>query len=152
MSVETLVLMEQLADNQAEDAAVRDYALFRVIGRISNNDVAGQAERLANFVRDHVTYVRDPVGHEFITSPKVMLEQIDQHGYTFGDCDDHVMLLSALLGSVGIPAIPVGVKLGASRGFNHVIVSADINGEWIDIDPCAKLKGQPVYTERLIAT
>ena len=55
-----------------------------------------QAKALYYFVRDEFDYVPDPVAYDYIKSP---LESLYSKG---GDCDDATVLLSSLLGAVGI--------------------------------------------------
>lgn len=151
MSVETLLLMEELSDKIGQTSEFREFTVRHVLGRIRDNDIEEQVRRILAFVKEHVIYVRDPVGREYITSPAVMLDTIRGTGFVHGDCDDHVVLLNALAASIGIPAIPVGVELGNTGYYNHVISSVNVRGNWVDLDPCAKIRPQPVYRRRLIA-
>lgn len=120
----------------------------RMLKGVRDNDQNAQAKRLLDFVRAKMIYTADPLGSEQITDPVNLLLDIQQRGEARGDCDDHVVLLASLLGSIGIPAEPLAVKYKGSR-YNHVIVRAKLGGEWVEMDPCSKSGPQPVYRDML---
>lgn len=115
-----------------------------------------QAKALFVFVRDKFDYVRDPSSYEYVKTP---IESLNNLG---GDCDDASVLLSSLLGSIGVRTRLVFVP-------SHVYVEAHIEeassrykaykGEdWIALDPTCKncefgkvnikyLKTQKAYLE-----
>jgi len=128
---------------------IREYSISLLRG-LQDNDQLGQANRLIDFVRKNLTYVRDPVGGEYIVSPVRLLQGFSSNGYMAGDCDDHVLLLNSLLGAVGIVTKPVGVKFNGSSVWNHVVSGIYLKGELWLVDPCAKRLPQPEYTETLI--
>jgi len=114
---------------------------------LSNNDILGQVNRAVSFVRQNVTYIRDPVDSEYVISPVRMLDSFTATGYMAGDCDDHVMLLNTMLGSVGIQTKFVGVKFGNASEYNHVISGIFVGGQMYLVDPCAKGSTQPTYSD-----
>ena len=116
-----------------------------------NNDVQGHARVLIQWVKSHMIYLADPDGAEFIQTPTVLLNVIAAKGTAYGDCDDHVVLLGALLNAIGIPARAAAVKLHGSEYYNHVIIEYQVNGEWVTCDPCAKGVPTPNYNDRLVA-
>lgn len=128
---------------------IREYAIQLVRG-LRNNDQIGQANRIIDFVRKNLTYVRDPIGGEYIVSPVRLLEQFQATGYMAGDCDDHVVLLNSLLGAVGIPTKAVGVKFRTTERYNHVVSGVQVLGQLYLVDPCSKMLPQPVYKETLM--
>jgi len=128
---------------------IREFAISLLRG-LPNNDILGQTYRLVDFVRDNVTYVRDPVNAEYVVSPINMLNSWVMHGYMAGDCDDHTMLLNSLLTSIGIQTKFVGVKFGPTAIFNHVISGVFLGGKIYLVDPCAKGGTEPEYKETLI--
>jgi transglutaminase-like putative cysteine protease len=117
---------------------------------VTNNDIRTQVSRVTQFVKDNVTYIRDPEGAEYLVSPVRMLSSFQLYGFMMGDCDDHVILLNTMLGSIGIPTKCVGVKFGNSSEFNHVISGVQCCGSFQLIDPCAKGATQQVYNETLM--
>lgn len=125
-------------------------ATVRLLEGLENNDIDGQIQRVFDFVKENMIYVRDPINSEYVISPVRHLRSIAQHGQTHGDCDDHVLLMNSMLGSVGIQTKFVGVKL-RSNVFNHVISSVlTKSGEWVDLDPCAKQLPQRHFQDRLV--
>lgn len=142
--------LQFLVDQFGRDPGVRAAAERIVTTRI-NNDVRRWVTTLTEWVRNHLTYVMDPDGAEYFQSPLVLLNRIFSGQPAYGDCDDHVLLLGALLVSVGVPVVVNGVKLPGATHFNHVILQAVINGRPVDIDPVAKGVNSPTYSERLIA-
>ena len=132
------------------DPRIRAATLPILSSRI-NNDVRNNANTIANWVMRKMVYLADPDGGEFIQTPLVLLNTIGQKGFAYGDCDDHVVLLGAMLTSVGIPARAVAVKLHGSDVYNHVVVEYLYQGQPILIDPCAKTVPTPAYRDRLVA-
>ncbi len=144
-------ILQGLAEQFARDPSIREFTVNEVLCSSRNNDVAGHVSKIADFVMEQLIYTRDPVGSEYVISPINLIGQIVANQHPTGDCDDHVLLLNSMLGSVGVPTKVVAVKLNGSALFNHVISSALINNTWTDIDPCAKEVQQPFYTEKLNA-
>jgi len=136
--------MEEEVSRCSTDPTVRELAVNLMAG-VENNDLTEQINRVVHFVMSNVTYVRDPVDGEYLVSPLKLIADYYQQGFAIGDCDDHVMLLNSLLGSIGFQTKAVGVKFGGSPDFNHVISGVILNGQLIQIDPCAKSGPQPQY-------
>lgn len=142
--------MEAVVQQSRSDSTIRQLAV-QIVAGLPNNDLEGQVSRLTQWVKDNVTYVRDPADSEYLVLPLRMISDFFTSGVMLGDCDDHVMLLNSLLESVGFTTKPVGVKFGGSAEFNHVISGVlRGNGQWELIDPCAKSGPQPVYAETLM--
>lgn len=142
-----LVGLNEIVTHYSSNTAVRAAAIYQLKG-LDNDDQMGQAIRLHAFVRDNVTYVGDPIEGEFVTSPFQLLAGIANEQQVFGDCDDHAVLLSAMLQSLGLPSLVVAVKLGAD--YDHAVSIAEINGRWVVLDPCAKDGSMPDYAEILL--
>lgn len=128
---------------------IREYAISLLQG-LRDNDQVGQANRLVDFVRSKLTYVRDPLNSEYIVSPVRLLQNYQRTGYMAGDCDDHVLLLNSLLGAVGIPTKAIGVKFNNPTVYNHVVSGVQIRGQLFLVDPCAKRLPQPHYSDTLM--
>lgn len=141
--------MEISARRYALVPYIREYAVALLKG-LRNNDQLGQANRLIDFVRKNLTYVRDPVMGEYVVSPVRLLQDFQNSQYMAGDCDDHVLLLNSLLGAIGIMTKAVGVKFGRTDRFNHVISGIKLQGRLFLVDPCAKKLPQPNYPETLM--
>lgn len=140
--------------------ALRDYygalpvirsAAIAIAGGNQDDDDQGNVDRLASFVRTAVIYQKDPLNAEFVQAPDVMLLNITKRGYTYGDCDDHVLLFASLAESLGVRTAIAGVKL-ESGSFNHVIaVPAIEDRNLIDVDLCAKHGEALAYAEKILA-
>lgn len=99
---------------------------------VPEKDKLGEMLAVHNWVMNHLRYVNDPYGTEFITYPETLaFERQD------GDCDDHVILESAMLGSIGIPTRYITVGFNG-KPFSHVYLGAIIKGELIPLDPIMK--------------
>lgn len=144
-----LQIMEGVVNQYLGVPLIREATVGLMRG-VANNDIRTQVSRVTQFVKDHVTYIRDPEGAEYLVSPVRLLTSYQNFGYMMGDCDDHVMLLNTMLGSIGIPTKCVGVKFGGASEFNHVISGVKCCGGFQLIDPCAKGAIQPVYNETLM--
>lgn len=141
--------MEGLVGQYLSTPLIREATVGLMKG-VANNDIRTQVLHVTQFVKDSVTYIRDPEGAEYLVSPVRMLQSFQAYGYMMGDCDDHVILLNTMLGSIGIPSKCVGVKFGGSSEFNHVISGVQCCGGMQLIDPCAKGATQQVYNETLM--
>lgn len=124
--------------SQIEDYVVTDGSIKQSADTISvfgcGNDRVCQAKAQYLFVRDKIIYTNDPLRHEFVKTP----------GYTLdvgaGDCDDHAVLLSSLLNSIGIETRFIFVP-------SHVYIQAylpeslnkyqDDDG-WVNLDATCK--------------
>lgn len=147
----TLRLLTDWKDYYGTLPAIRAAALI-VAGGTIDNDQAGQAAALAQFVRRALVYQADPVNSEFVQSPDVLLLAISDSptGTAAGDCDDHVLLFCALAESLGIPCDAAGVQANGSAAVNHVIAVVHLPGRDVDLDLCAKSGWVPQYPEKLI--
>ena len=133
----------------AGSAIVRNRAIqiLRDAG-IKERDKRSEVSAIHAFVKKHLRYVSDPLWYEFVTFPETLLaDRAD------GDCDDHAVLESALLGAIGIPTRFV------TYGFNgnppsHVALHALVGKKWIPLDPIVKDKPDgwevPDYDSRTI--
>jgi len=137
-------------DQFGRDPRIRAATLPLLSSRI-NNDIRNNASTVAAFVMRKMIYLADPDGGEFIQTPLVLLNTIGLKGFAYGDCDDHVVLLGAMLVSIGIPARAVAVKLHGSDHYNHVVIDYPLNGKTVLVDPCAKTVATPHYRDRLVA-
>jgi len=140
--------MEEQVAQATVDPAVREWAAY-ICRNLTNNDLPGQVAAITQFVRRNVTYVRDPVGQEYLVAPRQMLTQYSETGAMLGDCDDHVMLLNGLLQSVGFDTQCLGVKHGGASDYNHVISGVKSDRGVVQIDPCQKDGNDKTYADVL---
>lgn len=140
--------LNQLKTYYGSLPAIRSAALA-IASPSSDDDDAGNVSKIADFVRRAVIYVKDPLNSELTQTPDVLLLAIHNNGTARGDCDDHVLLFASLVESLGIFCTIAGVKAPGSTTFNHVIAIAYPNENPTQIDLCAKLGQNPVYSEVL---
>lgn len=117
------------------------------------------------WVKDHFHYVHDPHGLEYVKSPEVSDQEIAQHGFFMGDCDDAAAYLAALLKAIGYPVRLIVVSPTSSPfdDYQHIFVRVYIprksqifgsdgstNDPWVSLDPTAKGKpfGWAVVSKR----
>lgn len=145
-----IAAIQNVIDQFGRDPRVRG-ATVELLNSRYNNDIRSHANTIAQWVMNHMVYLMDPDGGEFVQTPLVLLSAIAKKGFAYGDCDDHVVLLGAMLVSIGIPARAVAVKLHGAEHYNHVVIEYPYQNSWILIDPCAKLVRTPNYRDRLVA-
>lgn len=148
--LQILATLERLKNFFGTVPAIRAAALT-IAATSANNDQAGHVARLAQFVRSALIYVADPINAEWIQTPDVLLLEINSRGHARGDCDDHCLLFASLAESLGVPCQIVGVVSHGGSSFDHVIVTATVDGVDQDFDLCAKNGEQPMYSEKLFA-
>lgn len=153
-AVQILRFMESVRRRREREPYLREVAV-RLLRGVDDHDQREQAARLLDFVKSKVKYVLDPNGSEYVRDPVLMVSEIYRHGEARGDCDDHALLLASLLGAIGMNARCVAVKIPEELPegedyYNHVIAQAQIAGEWLDLDPCAKQRPQQPYPDKLI--
>jgi len=126
-NLQTLRIMATLVRRDVQDLGLRDFAARLVVG-VAGHDQQSVAETLFYYVRDKITYRSDPFGFEVIADARKTLSL----GY--GDCGDKAVLLSTLLGGLGIKSrfVVLSYKLPA---FQHVYLEARIDHEWRPYDP-----------------
>ncbi len=92
-----------------------------------------QARAICEWVKEHVTYTRDPKGLEMVQEPVFMITQINVYGRATGDCDDMATLMAALLLAAGFHA---GFRVIGPRDFRlkHVYNIVALHGETIPMD------------------
>lgn len=99
----------------------------KIVSAVPNKAYAAEAKAIQNWVRDNIRYTRDVNGVETLQTPEATLH-IGQ-----GDCDDHSILVAALLESIGHPtrfrAVAVGVP-----AFNHVFAETKIGPKWLTVE------------------
>lgn len=127
--------MARLARAGRRDPAIRKFALGILRERaVHNRDYNGELAALHGWVRDNIRYIRDPVdtlsgtrkkGIEMLATPAAILRE------RAGDCDEHVIVLSSLLGSIGHPSRFVAIGMDG-RPFSHVYLESPTQaGTWL---------------------
>jgi len=107
---------------------------------LPEKDHQGEIHRLIDFVRTNVRYMRDPWspgGLELFTDPRTLLRDVFR-GTASGDCDDHVILASALLETAGYETrYPVGAA--GPEDYRHIWIEVlNPSTGWITADLTTK--------------
>lgn len=138
---QTIALMRNAAAEAWRDPLVRALA-GSIIRDLPPENQKAHTRAIFEWVRHSIRFVRDPVEHETVQSPRWTVT----HG--FGDCDDHSLLLVALLGAVGIPTQLVTLALDPAgpETFTHIYAEALVEGRAIALDtarPGARFDSAP---------
>lgn len=150
-ALEIIATLKALSVQFGRDYRIREFTVSLFPSDMGNNSLGRIIRLIASFVRDHVIYVPDPIGTEYIISPLVMIERIQTEGRVYGDCDDHVLLFNAMALSVGYEVRVAGVHLNRRDVFDHVISQVFHDGRWIDVDLCVKGAAIPDYDEKIVS-
>lgn len=82
-------------------------SVARLLEDLTEKDHSGEIDRLVDYTRAGIRYLRDPwspTGLELFIDPRTMMRDIeDPNVRASGDCDDHVILASALIETAGYP-------------------------------------------------
>jgi len=102
-----------------------------VVKNLKNKDYLSEVKAIRNFVRKNIRYVKDIRGIETIQTPEKTLE------FRQGDCDDHSILISAMLESIG--HVTRFKAIGLTPGmFQHVftetLIGSKKNNKWISVE------------------
>jgi len=143
----TLRMMGAIARRASHDSSVRR-AAGRIVGGLPA-DPRGRIEAIRRYLSDHVKYVLDPDGIEYVQQPARLVAEIDVHKETHGDCDDVATLGAALGKAIGMRArfVIAGFK-GPTAPFTHVYVelSPPDREEWAALDTTRPAHSRAVAT------
>jgi hypothetical protein len=127
-----------------QDPVVNMLALQIVHGTPVNDRV--RAECLFNWVRDNITFVDDPPGHETVRDARFTIEA------GAGDCDCiGGVFLPSLAGCVGIPGRLVTIAVDPRRPgeFSHIYAELFIEGCWLCVDTA---RSNPTFGQAIPAS
>jgi transglutaminase-like putative cysteine protease len=124
---DTLYLMRSIVQRYKTDVNIRHIAAS-LVQSLPQKDWSGQVQRLHQFVRDNIRYIRDIDGVETIQTPDKTLE------LKYGDCDDKATLLATLLQTIGHPARFVAVGTRAPGEYQHVYLETLIGKRWVPLE------------------
>lgn len=130
----TQPLIEQLIATGSDHPVVRQTAAG-ILDAVAARDATGEVTALFSWVVHSLRYTQDPVDTEYVQSAPKLIERIYQ-GQGIGDCDDYVVLLGALLESVGYPVHVVLSQADPYRSdYSHVYLEVELDGELVTLDP-----------------
>lgn len=138
----TLAVMRELVKRDSADQLLRRFAVS-VVGECRGHDFHCEIDRCFQFVRDAITYRKDPAAVEYIQDAREMLCT------RVGDCDEKACLLASLLGALGHKSR--FVVSGPSAGsYSHVYVEVLTRRGWLALDPTNE-RAQTGWEQRAIA-
>jgi len=125
---QTLDWMAGMVRRDAGNLSLRSHALSLVAGCEGHNFLC-EIQALYRYIRDGITYRRDPIGVEWVQDATRTL-----FVFGSGDCDDKVVALATLLATLGHRSR--FVVLGKTKEkYTHVYLETFIQGRWIPLDP-----------------
>lgn len=144
--LQTLDRMRQLVDDSAGTVYI-GWGL-RAIHLASSDSLDLKIGKIYQWVGRHLSYTKDgeasdSVLHleEELRSPEYLLHRIYQLGIAEGDCDDFVILITAMLKGVGIKVRWIVTSARPDGEFDHVFLQAWNGAGWINLDG---IHGAPV--------
>jgi hypothetical protein len=109
-----------------------------------------KAAAIYAWVQRRLVYVHDHLMVEELHGPHGLLEDVEDFGEAFGDCDDWVIMMGALLAAVGIEFRVVVTSAREDETFDHTFLAIDTEVGTIYADAIAGAKfGWHVPWERV---
>jgi len=130
-TLKTVGHIAQLIRQGAKDFAVRQTAIDILRQRnVRPKDYLAEIKALFEWVQENIRYTKDTFRVELLHSARRMLE------LRAGDCDDHVVVLGAMLESIGHPVrlVLTGADPRRQRSFSHIYLEVLHLGRWIPLD------------------
>ncbi len=123
----TLAWMAYFVRRDVRDVRLRDFALLVVRG-VRGHDHRGEIETLYEYVRDRITYRKDPCAVELVSDARRTLARGAE------DCDGKSTLLCTLLGCLGHRTRFVALSYRPPF-FHHVYCEVQTPRGWLALDP-----------------
>jgi transglutaminase-like putative cysteine protease len=135
-TAKTVGFMRRLIRQGSKSHRIREMAANLVMRHPTDQ---GKIGSIFHFVRDKMKYVRDPLHQELLGGADYHMETMAGQGYARGDCDDHTIMLGAMLESVGYPTRIATARMKPGRGsFDHVYLEVHDRTGWIPLDAANK--------------
>jgi len=126
---QTLSAMAQLVRRDSNDLLLREKAL-EITEECAGHDFACEVDALFAYCRDTIIYRRDPVEQERVQDARRTIWR-----YHSGDCDDLVVCLASLLGTLGDKT---RFKVLGQRRGAYTLVYLEVqrrDGSYLALDP-----------------
>lgn len=98
-----------------------------IVSYLPSKDFRAELEAIYFWVREHIRFVRDVRGIETLQTPAATLR------LGAGDCDDHVILLQALLEAVGFVTRSHAVGFAPDH-YSHVLAEVKFGKRWVPLE------------------
>lgn len=130
---QTVSLMYKLIDDAVKNPAVNRFAID-TIRAAPQYDHTAEAFAIYETVLANFRFVNDPVGPD--GAKETLRPVVDILAIGAGDCDDFTMLISSLLGTIGIEShiVTVAADPADPESFSHVYPEALLDGQWVALD------------------
>ena len=141
----TLDRMIQMANAASLNVDVRS-AAEDIVAFVDGKDFSGQVEAIQSWVRDNIRYLRDHVFAETLIDPVLLLQT------KAGDCDDHSMLVAALLMAIGFTVRFQAIAPNDPNDFQHVYAEVKLGqNEWYSVETTelVPVGWQPLVVNRI---
>lgn len=131
---DTAHLLIQIAERDLHNTQILLKAR-EIIRHVYPRDYLSQSIACLYWVRQHVTFVKDPEGIELVLGPAQLLKLIERYGRFAEDCDSQSALLYTLLRAIGHRPALSFVGYSKSSKIDHVFVEDPLFGEDLALDP-----------------
>lgn len=111
------------------------YKAREITRYIEHMDKRSEAITCLQWVRQHIRFVRDPDGIEFVIGPLELVNLVAEHGKWSEDCDGQNALLYALLRAIGHSPRFAFVNFSGSDKIDHVYIEDLIGNQYVTLDP-----------------
>lgn len=128
---QTIGLIQQLVQKGITDPRIRRTATDVLIQYgVPSDGGMQEVSAIFDWITRNFYFRNDMVDREMLQPPDQMLQTRS------GDCDDFVILLASLLGSVGYATRAVTIKSNPEdiATFSHIYLEALVGGEWVPLD------------------
>ena len=127
-TLQTLKIMWGLAKEGKSHVDI--YHLSRqIVVNLPNKAFKQEVVAIYDWVANNIRYTQDVREVETLQTPDWTVKMLQ------GDCDDHAVLLAALLQSIGHPVRFVAIKCqGAGPYYVHVFTETKIGPRWVALD------------------
>ena len=131
---ETLDRMIKMARTASLADAVR-CAAEDATAYVDGKDFSGQVRAVQDWVKNNIRYLRDHATAETLIDPVLLLNS------RAGDCDDHAMLVAAMLTAIGFKCRFVAIGCSDPNQFEHVFTEVRLGTTWLS---CETTESVPV--------
>lgn len=146
----TLNMMAAIARGASRSPPIRAVA-HALIAQLPGTSTAAIGA-IRRYVATYVTFQNDPPGVEYVQQPVRLVQEIADHGVTYGDCDDVATLAAALGLSMGLRARYVVVAFRPlPTPYAHVYLELSGDGvTWEVLDTTRPRGLQPAVTRKAV--
>jgi transglutaminase-like putative cysteine protease len=132
----TVAQMRKMITQGSKSSAIRETAASLAMPYSTDHGKIGSIFR---FVQDKMKYLRDPLHQEMVAGAEYHYDTLGREGYARGDCDDHTVMLGAMLESVGYPTRITTARMRPGAGTDdHVYLEVNDRRSWIPLDASNK--------------